>query len=235
MKLTAENVEEIVRSVLRELQPVPAAISAAASPAVVSAAISDDVIRLSSLVVSEAVLSAAGAAGRTVSLMRGAVLTPSGRDYLRRHGVCVASQFSDAAAGGTAVAKAAGGLVIQVQRTAVLESAAGSAGWVVETVGGEDVAIDRILQLHGGQPLVCVGADPAVSACLLNRRVDVRAAAVTGSSDLQRLIERMRPTVLCMEAAGWSWTQLVRALRTMSVAVRSVPPGWHEVQQGAGR
>ena len=235
MKLTAENVEEIVRSVLRELQPVPAGVSAAASPAVVSAAVSDDVIRLNSLVVSEAVLSAAGVAGRTVSLMRGAVLTPSGRDYLRRHGVRVASQLSEAVAGGAVAGKAAGGLLIQLQRSAVVESAAGSAGWVVETVSGEDAAIGRILQLHGGRPPACVSADPAVSACLLNRRADVRAAAVTGSGDLQRLVERMRPTVLCLDGVGWSWMQLVRALRMMSVVVRSVPSGWREVQQGAGR
>ncbi|MFM7834266.1 MAG: hypothetical protein ACKPJD_20905, partial [Planctomycetaceae bacterium] len=90
MKLTAEHVEEIVRSVLRELQPAPAAVPA--SPAVAAAAsksvvVTDGVITVNSLVVSEAVLSAAGVAGGTVSLLRGAVLTPSGRDYLRRHAV----------------------------------------------------------------------------------------------------------------------------------------------------
>lgn len=235
MKLTAEHVEEIVRSVLRELQSVPASSSASTSPTVVSASVSDDVIRLNSLVVSEAVLSAAGASGRTVSLLRGAVLTPSGRDYLRRHGVRVASQLAEGVAGGAAAVRVASGLVIQTQRSALVESAAGSAGWVVETVSGESAAVDRILQLHGGQPLVYVGSDPAVSACVLNRRMDVRAAVVTGSSDLQRLVERMRPTVLCMEGAGWNWTQLVRALRTMSAAVRAVPSDWREVQQGAGR
>jgi hypothetical protein len=45
----------------------------------------------------------------------------------------------------------------------------------------------------------------------------------------------MRPTVLCLDGVGWSWMQLVRALRMMSVVVRSVPSGWREVQQGAGR
>lgn len=232
MKLTAEHVEEIVRSVLRELQPAPAAVPA--SPAVAAAAsksvvVTDGVITVNSLVVSEAVLSAAGVAGGTVSLLRGAVLTPSGRDYLRRHAVRVASQLSGAAA------KVSSGLVIQSQRSAVVESAAGTAGWAIETVSGEDAAIGRVLQLQGVQPVVCVSADPAVVACLLNRRADVRAAAVTGASDLQRLAERLRPTVLCLDGAGWSWTQLLRLLRMLSSAVRSAPVGWRELEQGAGR
>jgi len=232
MKLTAEHVEEIVRSVLRELQPAPAAVSA--PPAVAAATsksvvVADGVITVNSLVVSEAVLSVAGVAGGTVSLLRGAVLTPSGRDYLRRHAVKVASQLS-----GTA-AKVSSGLVIQSQRSAVVESAAGTAGWGIETVSGEDAAIGRVLQLQGIQPVVCVSADPAVVACLLNRRVDVRAAAVTGASDLQRLAERLRPTVLCLDGAGWSWTHLLRLLRMLSSAVRSAPVGWRELEQGAGR
>lgn len=86
MKLTVEQVEEIVRSVLRELQPVPAppvAPQSAGNAAVKQVvAVESDLISLSSLVVTEAVLSAVGAAGRTVALPRGAVLTPSGRDYL---------------------------------------------------------------------------------------------------------------------------------------------------------
>jgi len=231
MKLTAEHVEEIVRSVLRELQPAPAAVSAL--PAVTAAAAAGvaagGVTAVHGLVISEAVLSAAGVAGGTVSLQRGAVLTPSGRDYLRRHGVRVASQLPGVAA------RVSGGLVIQCLRSAVVESAAGAAGWGVETVSSEDAAISRVLQLHGEQPLVCVSSDPAVVVCLLNRRVDVRAAAVSGASDLQRLTERLRPTVVCLDGAGWSWTQLLRMLRMQSSVVRSAPAGWREVEQGAGR
>jgi len=222
MKLTAEHVEEIVRSVLRELQPAPAAVSAL--PAVTAAAAAGvaagGVTAVHGLVISEAVLSAAGVAGGTVSLQRGAVLTPSGRDYLRRHAVRVASQLPGAAA------RVLGGLVIQCLRSAVVESAAGAAGWGVETVSSEDAAIGRVLQLHGERPLVCVSSDPAV---------DVRAAAVTGASDLQRLTERLRPTVVCLDGAGWSWTQLLRMLRMQSSVARSAPAGWREVEQGAGR
>lgn len=233
MKLTVEQVEEIVRSVLRELQPVPAppvAPQSAGNAAVKQVvAVESDLISLSSLVVTESVLSAVGAAGRTVALPRGAVLTPSGRDYLRRHGVRLASRLPSAEG---QAGKA--GLVIQAQRLAVLESAAGTAGWSVEQVSGEDAAVGRVLQLHGVRPLVCVTADPAVAACLLNRRSDVRAAAVSDRVDLQRLMDRLQPTVVCLDGTGWSWSQLLRLLRMMSV-VRTVPSGWREAEQGAGR
>ena len=91
MALSADRVEEIVRQVLQELQAGRTARpAAAAAPAVAISqptaagvrvsAVDDGVLRISDRAVTEAVLESAGAAGRTISLVRGAVLTPSGRD-----------------------------------------------------------------------------------------------------------------------------------------------------------
>lgn len=257
MALSADRVEEIVRQVLQELQagrtarsasavssavavarPAPAVpvISAAAATSVSAPAVGDGVLRIADRAVTEAVLQAAGAAGRTVSLVRGAVLTPSGRDFVRRHNVRLASfvaGMSTAAAAGPAVT-ATPGIMIVCGRESTARSAATALNWTLREAADEFTAARAALEVLPGRRVVCVGCEPAIAACVLNRNGAVRAAVLERAQGMERLLERMQPHAVCLQSSGWSLLQLTKLLERLQRPIQQ-PSGWVEAQSGAAR
>ncbi|MFM7057966.1 MAG: hypothetical protein ACKO2P_13685 [Planctomycetota bacterium] len=256
MALSTDRVEEIVRQVLQQLQAgrtaPSAAAAAAAAPALRSAssvpvvapvttsvpvpASGDAVLRIADRAVTEAVLQAAGAAGRTVSLVRGAVLTPSGRDFVRRHNVRLSSFVAGmttaaATAAGAAVAVTPGILIVCGRETTA-RSAATALNWTIREVVDEFTAARTAQEVLPGRRVVCVGCEPAMAACVLNRNASVRAAVLERAHGMERLLERMQPHAVCLQSSGWSLLQLTRLLERLQRPVRQ-PAGWVEVQSGA--
>lgn len=256
MALSADRVEEIVRQVLQELQagrtarPATAAAPAVAishpasagsqvsaasgTPAVLSAP-DDGVLRISDRAVTEAVLEAAGAAGRTISLVRGAVLTPSGRDYLRRHKVRLAGPLlmpSPAAAAASPAATP--GLLIVCGRESTARSAATVRNWTIREVVDEFAATRAALEVLPKRRVVCVGCEPNIVACVLNRNPDMRAAVLEQATGMERLLDRLQPHVVCLQTSGWSLLPLTRLLERLQRPIQQ-PAGWLEVQTGAVR
>jgi len=255
MALSADRVEEIVRQVLRELQSGqnarPAAASAPAvtasrpdsavqsGPAPAAAAASsvagDGVLRITERAVTEAVLEAAGAAGRTVSLVRGAVLTPSGRDYVRRHQVRLASSVATLPTAAAATTPAATpGVLIVCGRETTARSAATALNWTILEAKDEFAAARAALEVMPRRRVVCAGCEPAIAACVLNRNGTLRAAVLEHATGMERILERMQPHAVCLQSSGWSLLQLTRLLEKLQQPVRQ-PAGWVEVQAGAER
>jgi hypothetical protein len=257
MSLSAERIEEIVRQVLQELQagrtaPSASAASpvahasrpagtaaiipaAAASAAEVAAAGSGDaVLRITDRAVTEAVLEAAGAAGRTVSLVRGAVLTPSGRDFVRRHNVRLSSFVAGMSTAASAVTPlmAIPGILIVCGRETTARSAAAALNWTVREAADEFAAVQAAQDVLPERRVVCAGCEPAIAACLLNRNRSVRAAVLERAHGMEQVLERMQPHAVCLQASGWSLLQLTRLLERLQRPVRQ-PAGWVEVQTGA--
>jgi len=255
MALSGDRIEEIVRQVLRELQagrtsrPASAVTSAvavtrpatavpvlSAAASVSASAVEDGVLRIADRAVTEAVLQAAGAAGRTVSLVRGAVLTPSGRDFVRRHNVRLASfvaGMSTAAAAGSAVT-ATPGILVVCGRESTARSAAAALNWTIRDVADEFGAARAALEVLPGRRVVCVGCEPSIAACVLNRNGAVRAAVLERAQGMERLLERMQPHAVCLQSSGWSLLQLTKLFERLQRPIQE-PSGWVDVQTGAGR
>ncbi len=227
MNFDAAYIDQIVQNVMREMKsrvPVPAVASAPmttsqAKP--VTAADPSASLMIAAKVVSEDILIAARAAGRTIVLQAGAIITPSGKDYIRKNGVTVA---------GSALNKPATvstGSFIVVGNNATCQSAASTAGWKTSAVSDEhDAALAASQSLKNGITVTC-GGEPSVVACLVTRNPDVRAAVITKATNLIPLTTVMSPQVVCLDSIGWSFGDILKLLRSLSAANR--PQGWKEI------
>lgn len=216
MTFSSEFIDEIVRNVMRELSLPPTSDSAAPS----STAAGDAVV-LSDSVITEDILADQQLTGQTVLLSPNAVITPSGRDYIRRHRLSVSS---DAAA-----SCPSGGLVLIVGDAPNLTAAAKSAGWDTDEVCSGFEAARRAAHGAGGSPVVCSSDQPSVIACLINRDGSRRAAVLTADTCLTQLLGEMNPDTLCLSPTGWSFGQLMRLLKRIGGHRTDVPAGWKEL------
>lgn len=218
MIFSNELIDEVVRNVMRELQLLPT--PAAASSTVISSTSS---VELSQRVITEDVLAGQIAPGATVVVPTGAVLTPSGRDYIRRHRIVISSVPS------VAVSGSFGGLVLVVGGMKSMSSAAKSAGWAIDSAAGNFDAANLIAQKDTEQRTVCCSDQPSVIACLVNRNTQRRAAVVTSETCLSGLLNDMNPDTVCLSVKGWSFMELLRMLKKLSGNGGALPAGWKEL------
>lgn len=236
MIYSSQQIETITQSVLRELRSRGVTVATAhrgsqsgtpASSAAVEAnqSMGDSKaasVAVTARVVTEDTLAAVQAAGRTVSIPAGAVITPSGHDYIRRHSVSV--HVSSGAS------KSAGmGTLLVIGTCASAEAAARAANWKSLDAGCEPDAAWKSRK-HLAGPVVCCGGNPSIVACLLNRDNNVRAAVVDARTDLTTLAAAMNPQVVCLDSVGWSFASYLRLFRQLGNADMSAPKKWKELR-----
>lgn len=233
MKLSAEKIDEIVRNVLRELQtraavpPTTPVQPPAAKPTAASTGRSDDVVVIRGRVVTEDVLAESRVAGKTVSLMRGAILTPSGRDYIRKNAVRLSSILPEPEV-------SVRGIVLIAGKSQTAQAAAQAASWKVSQVEDSLAAAVAARDAVASVRVLCVTEDPSIVACLLNREATIRSAVLGRSEGFEKLIRRMHPNVVCLSSDGWSFSELTRLLRLMS-SFSGPPDSWKELIPGGIR
>lgn len=220
MTISAEYIDQIVQNVMREMQTRVSPIDVAA-PVHTKPVATPEPVSIVSRVVSENVLLAANAAGRAITLVPGAVITPSGRDYIRRNGVRLASNV------GQANAVSSGGTFISIGDITT-SSAAAAAGWKLFTAQTEFSAATLAIEKMATGMVTSFGGEPSVVACLLNRNPAVRAAVVTRTTNLAALTGVMNPQVVCLDSTGWSFAELLRLLRGLSMS-SVIPKQWKEI------
>jgi hypothetical protein len=223
MTISEQFIDQIVQNVMREMQTrVP--MTNVSAPVVTRQTATLETLQIGSRVVSENVLIIANAAGRAISLAAGAVITPSGRDYIRKNGVRLASEVggkTDTSISGTFIAIG----------DSTTSSAASAAGWKTLTAKTEfDAAALASEKLTSGM-VTSFGGEPSIVACLLNRNPAVRAAVVTRTTNLATLISAMNPQVVCLDSMGWSFAELLRLLRGLTMSA-AIPKQWEELAGG---
>ena len=225
MTYTESQIEAIVQSVLRELSSRGVAVAGAsgcASVADVKPTTAAGVeIGLNDRVITEELLTAHVAAGKVI-VRPDAVITPSGHDFIRRSGIAVTRGSANSA-------KAAAGTVFAIGDCASVTAAAASVGWITKKAGCEFDAAEKSTPLVGMQPVVCCGGEASITACLLNRNTNTRAAVVNPTTDPARLIKKMNPQAICLNSAGWSFVDVTRLLRTLSDVSKAAPDKWKEL------
>ena len=225
MTISAEYIDQIVQNVMREMQTRTTSNAAVAlRNAIVEKSPTDRTITINNRVVSENVLQTANAAGRTISLQPGTVITPSGRDFIRKNGVRLTIAVGgngDAAIGGTFITVGGG----------TTSSAATAAGWKTLTAPSENVAATLASETLATGVVASFGGEPSVVACLLNRDSAVRAAVVTRNTDMFKLASVMNPQVVFAVATGASFGVLLRLLRGLTLS-SVAPKQWNELTGG---
>lgn len=228
MSIDSVFIDQIVQNVMREMQTrMPLGAPAALTVPIVSNTRADQTITISSRVLSEKVLATANAAGRAISLQPGTVITPSGRDYIRKNGVRLTSEVS-----GAGSASLSGTFICIGTNATTSAAAASAAGWKSLTASTEFDAASLASQHLSTGIVACCGGEPSIVACLLNRSPAVRAAVVTRTTNLVKLTTGMNPQVVCLDSTGWSFGELLRFLRGM-VMQTSAPEDWKELAGGA--
>lgn len=210
---------------MREMQTCGTKVDAAA-PELSNETTESEVLQIRSRVVSEPILLAAGAAGRAISVPAGAVITPSGRDFIRRNGVRLASQLT-----GKPSMAGPGTLIAMGNGTASM-TAASAAGWKTRAASTEFEASSLALEMIPNGIVTCCGGEPSVVACLLNRNPGVRSAVVTRATNLVALTTMMNPQVVCLDSSGWSFGEILRLLRGLTLTTANAPKDWKELTGG---
>ncbi len=224
MTISAEFIEQIVQNVMRGMQ------SPATTPGDSALVVTDTgTLTISSRVVTEPVLIAAKAAGRAIALHPGAVITPSGRDFIRRNSVRLSSRISGA--DGTVTT----GTLISVGTNSTADSAGSAAGWKTLTASTEFAAAAAAADNLSRGIVTCCGGEPSVVACLLNRNPAMRAAVITPATDLLTLMSLMRPQIVCVASSGWSFGELLKLLRALAVSSVAPAATWIELSDGGAR
>lgn len=228
------QIEAITQSVLRELSSRGIAVANAAlsggafgskTETQADAAAQSDLASgcgLNDRVITEEVLSGYTTTGQ-VTVRPDAVITPSGHDYIRRSGLTVVRGVVGASLSGV-------GTLVAVGSCATVMSAAAAAGWKTVEVGCEWDAARKATPLLNKERVVCCGGETSVTACLLNRNADVRAAVVTPASDTDKVIRRMNPQVVCLNHSGWSFVAVTRLLRSLASVSLAAPEKWRELR-----
>lgn len=223
MTISAEFIDQIVQNVMREMQTRVPMFDAAASM-VQKQSTTLETLQIGSRVISENVLITANAAGRAISLSPGAVITPSGRDYIRKNGVRMTSDV------GGKTNSVVSGTVIVIGDSST-SSAASAAGWNTVTATSEFEAAALATEKLSTGLVTTFGGEPSVVACLLNRNPVVRAAVVTRTTNLMTLTTVMNPQIVCLDSMGWSFAELLRLLRGLTLT-SMVPKHWKEITGG---
>lgn len=224
MSIAPAQIETIVRQVLAELQVLrqtsAAATSGNGANTGSASSTASDRVQLTETVITETVLAGAGTAGRTVLLVPGAVITPSGRDYIRRHRVRI--DATTAAAGNNA------GTIVADSPAPALQAAAASSGWkIVQAASSADAAVKCLPLLSAGR-VICATQFPAVTACLLNRSPQHRVAVLTREDDIAELVREMNPHVVCLNTSGWAFSELLRLTKQLRLS-DAQPQSWSEL------
>jgi hypothetical protein len=138
MTIDATYIDQIVQNVMREMKSRTTVEAASAQVAKTNATRGGALapLQIAARVVSEDILVAAKAAGRSIALQPGAIVTPSGRDFIRKHNVTIAGS----SAARTTVSTT--GNFIAVGAVPMCQSAASAAGWQVIAAGSEFEAAD---------------------------------------------------------------------------------------------
>ena len=227
MHINSETIDQIVRNVMRDMQPRTTSTSLAAPVRIPAPDSSEAIVQIDSKVITEEVLNAARAAGRIIAINPDAVVTPSARDYIRRNAVQLTSRMVGSVT-------ATSGLLIGIGASSLAFSAAAAADWKTLAVSTEREAAAITAQHITTGLVTCIGGEPSVVACLLNRNQAVRAAVVTRVTNLVTLAALMNPQVVCLEASGWSFGELLKVFRSLA-ATRTAPVDWQEMADGGVR
>jgi len=221
MNFTAEHVELIVQRVLEHLGTSGSrAPSETKSTGSSVPATTPKNVQISEPVVTQAVLAEASHGAKQIRIGPAAILTPSARDFVRKHGIEVIRE--------TLSHSAATGLRWQVIATAstpdVIAAVEGLKGRGISTdfrlVGlPAEAASQAISAVCRGEAVkvVVFTTQPELVACLANRNEQLRAAAIADVAASERVQRTLNPNLLAIDSSAKGVHELKALLKTFTL------------------
>lgn len=230
MTLDQQLVQEIVGRVLQRLSTPPAAVRDASvsvgeptSDVVGSDNGSAKALVIEDKVVTEDLLAARVNGHRQISVAKGSVITPSGRDFLRKSGV----EWSWASTSSAQPNSKAKWKAIVLKSTDALDKLLEDlSGWKSESASCERGSVQQIAESNDVAGTCLFTASPERAACRSNRHSHLRAAAVTDVASVRRVQADVGANVFCVSAEGRSYFELRNMLRAISAVTPVEPKEW---------
>lgn len=206
MNFSSEQVDQITKHVLRELMSRGLVANRTNAP---EAGMPATDVGLITGVVTHDALQLANATG-TIRLATDAIVTPSGHEYIRKHGLHVQRATEATSVTSSSVI----GQIVWSVPAAAFTAASRRLNWKDTEVGDDASAIEGVqsdFQRH-----VCCVEYPSLVACELNRNPKMRAAVVTTQTNIDGLMAAMKPNVICLNPSGWPFQMARRILLALS-------------------
>ena len=184
-------------------------------------------LELTESVITEDLLIEKAAGKGPIRIDSGAVITPSGRDWLRKHGV--AWKRSDRKPKGSRTT--AWRLIVATPSDAVgkLNDELTRWGWTVDCVGSaEEAAVCGVTSLSGESTgVVVLTSEPERVACRANRHQHVRAASVAAVADVTRVRQQLGANFVTLCPGERGFFELRNMLKTLAAGgPPQVPENW---------
>jgi len=235
MSVDGELLERIVAGVLRELHGEVAAARPGESTV---PTVPMEIVLTEKVITAELLEKTCRGAVRLV-LGNGAVVTPSGRDFLRQHNVELCREIETGSHGGGAKSAAAANWKVIVVHTTkpligALDDAARLPGiaWQRALAGCDVDAAERATSaLCRGEAdgAVVFTSRPEVVACRANRNANVRGAAVENTARIRAAQKHLSANLFCIDATEKTRIELRNLLRAATAnGPPAAPRGWRE-------
>lgn len=214
MSIDSRLIDEIVAGVLNRLNPPVAASTSQPSAPTVSAI--DTVVVLEQKVITEELLDAKAAGAKRLQFSAGAIITPTGRDWLRKREVPwrTAKPNQKTTSNGWRLLIASATPAIEKLSEQIVTE-----GWNRQLAGDSDEAADgSVSALCRGEVagIVVASNSPERVACRANRNAQVRGAAVHSVADVKRVQGDLNANLFAIAPAGKSYFELRTLLRTIA-------------------
>lgn len=225
-------VEQIVASVLAQLQPAPVRpVVQAHKPETKSIPASTE---LNATVITAKVLESSVRAGTAVQIGRKSILTPAAQDWLRDKKISwTRSNSFEKSAGGAESKSARWQLIVQTVTSNVSSIQdllkRQPDGWTTELVGSAQEAAalaSRAISTSERDGVVVLSEFAEIIACRANRNERVRAAVISDRQQLELTARRLGLNLVCINPKPQTFVGLRNLLKDCSAMSPMVPAGW---------
>ena len=226
MTIDSNTIDDIVTGVLRQLGMTPPTVRAQESKPNTAKQNSDG-LELAETVITEDLLSEKAAGAGQIFLPHDAIITPSGRDWLRNKSV--AWERSDRKPSGNKTA--AWRLIVATPADAIdkLNDEVTRWGWQVDCVGeAEEAAVCGVTSLNEQTTgVVVLTSEPERVVCRANRHQHVRAASVTSVADITRVRQQLGANFVTLCPGERGFFELRNMMKTLAAGGPPlVPENW---------
>jgi len=226
MNLAEIDIDRIVKGVLKDLQRSDAgsSIFAERTEVVKQKNGSQNGVRIPGRVITADLLAENKKQSSVIQLEPKAIITPAARDYIKEHGLKIATGISSSCPSNQNETKSEAGnwLAITVQGSDLLNTAMDSVSreaqiaWGNETASSVEQAAKRAVEeIETGRTGVLIVTEKiATAACLVNRNDKVRGVTVRCSHDFADVAE-LNANVVCLPGNGLSFTDYRNILKSV--------------------
>ena len=228
MNFDAQAIDDIVAGVLSQLGMTSIVDRALqSSQPVQPGTASQQGLALTETVITEDLLAEKAVGAESLLILKGAVITPSGRDWLRKHDVTW-KRVSETT---TTAEKSLWRLIVATPSEAIdkLNDEVTRWGWTVDCVSGsEEAAVCGVTSLNEEtEGVVILTSEPERVACRANRHSHVRAASVAQVTDVARVKQQLGVNLIAVCPGQRGFFELRNMMKTLAAGgPPQAPENW---------